>query len=103
MLSKRSQPGRSVYMKFKNQVNLVYEGRTQQKGGAADDDQEGHRRAPWAGRGMRVCGNAPSLILGTYTHAHAGIKFHIERRLHLIVCELNLTERDRLPQVGAGF
>lgn len=89
-------------MKFKNQVNLVYEGRTQQKGGAADDDQEGHGRAPWAGRGMGVCRNAPCLILGTYTHAHAGIKLRIERRLHLIVCELNLTGRDRLPQVGAG-
>ena len=28
-------------MKFKNQVNLVYDGRTQQKGRAANDDQEG--------------------------------------------------------------
>lgn len=59
-------------MKFKNQVNLVYDGRTQQKGRAANDDQEGAQESSLGGEGMGVCGNALYLILGAYTHAHMG-------------------------------
>ena len=36
-------------MKFKNQVNLVYDGRTQQKGRAANDDQEGAQESSLGG------------------------------------------------------
>lgn len=93
-------------MKFKNQVNLVYDGRTQQKGRAANDDQEGAQESSLGGEGdgcVWKCSVSYSGRLHTRTHGSTGIKLYIERRLHLIVCELNLTGRDRLSQVGAGF
>lgn len=60
--------------------------------------RKGTGRAP--GRGGDGVGveRTGCLILGTYTHTHAGIKLPIERRLHLIVCKLNYLKRQTAPK-----
>ena len=70
----------------------MYDGRTQQKGRAANDDQEGAQESSLGGEGdgcVWKCSVSYSGRLHTRTHGSTGIKLYIERRLHLIVCELN--------------
>ena len=68
MLSKRSQPGRSV-LKFKTQVNLVYDDRTQQNGRAVNDGQEGAQESPLGGGGGWLCVEMHCIL---HTHTHMG-------------------------------
>lgn len=59
-------------MKFKTQVNLVYDDRTQQNGRAVNDDQEGAQESPLGGGGEWLCVEMHCILFWVLTHTHTG-------------------------------